>query len=108
MVQPGYIKRFPGECAAAYSAFLGTYLYFHETAIVYCANGLNRGPMPRWTLQCENCKFVFTHSMIDDSGALNFFEPPKPEFAEGGSELECPNCGHKATYQRTELSYRGY
>ena len=61
--------------------------------------------MSRWTLKCENCSFPFTHSMIDDSGALNFLEPAKPEFPEGGSELECSNCGHKDTYQRTDLMY---
>jgi len=61
--------------------------------------------MSRWTLKCENCSFPFTHSMIDDSGAVNFLEPAKPEFPEGGSELECPNCGHKDTYQRTDLMY---
>ena len=62
--------------------------------------------MAQWTLQCDNCNFVFTHSMIKDAGAPDFFLPEKPEFPEGGSELECPNCGHKDTYQRHELVYR--
>jgi hypothetical protein len=61
--------------------------------------------MPRWTLKCDNCDFEFTHSMIQDTGVVNFFLPPKPEFPEGGSELECPNCGYKDTYQRTDLIY---
>jgi rubredoxin len=62
--------------------------------------------MPRWALQCDNCNFVFTHSTIADAGALDFFLPEKPEFPGGGSALECPNCGHKDTYQRHELVYR--
>jgi hypothetical protein len=43
--------------------------------------------------------------MIRDAGTPDFFLPEKPEFPEGGSELECPNCGHKDTYQRHELVY---
>jgi hypothetical protein len=42
--------------------------------------------------------------MIEDT-TLNFFEPPKPDFPEDGAELECPNCGNKDTYQRTDLIY---
>jgi rubredoxin len=61
--------------------------------------------MPRWTLKCDNCNFEFTHSLIEDSGLVSFLEPSKPEFPEGGSELECPNCRHKDTFQRTELTY---
>jgi DNA-directed RNA polymerase subunit RPC12/RpoP len=29
----------------------------------------------------------------------------QPSFPEGGRKFECPNCGHKATYQRTDLNY---
>ena len=64
--------------------------------------------MARWTLRCDNCNFDFTHSMIEDSGVANFFQPTKPEFPDGGTELECPNCGHKGTYQRHELAYQTY
>jgi hypothetical protein len=46
--------------------------------------------------------------MIADSGVANFFQPAKPEFPEEGAELECPNCGHKDTYQRTKLAYQPY
>jgi hypothetical protein len=46
--------------------------------------------------------------MIEDSGVANFFQPPKPEFPEGGTELECPNCGSKDTYQRHDLAYQPY
>ena len=70
--------------------------------------GQSGDSMPRWTLRCDICDFRFTHSVIDDSRITNFMEPAKPEFPEGGSELECPNCGHKGTYQRTELAYQTY
>jgi rubredoxin len=62
--------------------------------------------MARWTLKCENCGFPFTHSQTDDSSAPNFFLPEKPDFPAGGSEFECPNCGHESTYQRTDLVYQ--
>jgi DNA-directed RNA polymerase subunit RPC12/RpoP len=72
-----------------------------------CRRSLGVGPdMPRWELECANCKNKFTHSTIDDTGMLNYFLPLKPPFPSGGSEFECPNCGHKSTYQRTDLIYR--
>jgi hypothetical protein len=37
---------------------------------------------------------------------LSYMFPAKPEFPPAGAELECPNCGLKATYQRTDLTYR--
>jgi len=61
--------------------------------------------MARWALQCKNCGFAFTHSEIDQSNAPSFFLPEKPEFPAGGSEFECPSCGHKATYRRTDFVY---
>lgn len=58
-----------------------------------------------WQLECLNCKKKFLHSQIDDV-VSNFFFPSKPEFPEGGSELECPHCGTRATYQRYQLTYQ--
>jgi DNA-directed RNA polymerase subunit RPC12/RpoP len=62
--------------------------------------------MPSWVLQCIHCKSEFTHSLIDDMKMLSYMFPAKPEFPPAGAELECPNCGRKATYQRTDLTYR--
>jgi len=62
--------------------------------------------MPTWIVECRNCKFILTCSIIDDVGMSNYFLPLKPEFPPAGTELECPNCGYKATYQRHNLTYR--
>ena len=60
--------------------------------------------MPTWELGCVSCKEKFHHSAVDETGVNSLF-PIKPEFPEGGSELACPHCGAKATYQRHELTY---
>jgi hypothetical protein len=59
-----------------------------------------------WVLDCVNCKMPFVHSPIDVREALDYFLPAKPEFPGGGSEFRCPQCGHVATYQRSDLSYQ--
>jgi hypothetical protein len=63
-------------------------------------------PMARWVLECRKCKVEITHSTINDIGVPYLSFIPKPEFPPGGSTVECPNCGHKALYQRTDLTYR--
>jgi len=63
--------------------------------------------MPTWQLECVGCKKKLDHSAVDETG-LNGLFPIKPEFPEGGSELVCPYCGTKATYQRHELTYHEY
>jgi DNA-directed RNA polymerase subunit RPC12/RpoP len=62
--------------------------------------------MSNWVLKCNNCDSVFTHSEISDVDLGDYYMPPKPEFPPRGSELECPNCGSKAIYQRFALSYQ--
>jgi hypothetical protein len=44
--------------------------------------------------------------MIADTLA-NFYFPTRPDFPDGGSELDCPHCGTKSTYKREDLIYRG-
>jgi hypothetical protein len=64
--------------------------------------------MANWVISCKNCSAEFTRSSIDDDKTmLSFLLPTKPEFPDGGSLLECPGCGNQATYQGTDLVYRG-
>jgi DNA-directed RNA polymerase subunit RPC12/RpoP len=59
-----------------------------------------------WQLECVHCKKKFRHSEVDET-RLDIFSPAKPEFPQGGSEIECPHCGKTATYQRYQLTYQG-
>jgi DNA-directed RNA polymerase subunit RPC12/RpoP len=61
--------------------------------------------MAAWVLACVNCKFKFLHSKIGELRLLDFLDPAKPDMPEGGVELECPNCGHRGVYRRTDLTY---
>ncbi len=60
--------------------------------------------MAAWGLNCANCNKQFARLAIEDTLESYFF-PAKPAFPVGGKEFECPNCGHKATYQRTDFVY---
>ena len=60
--------------------------------------------MASWGINCVNCDKRFAQFDIEDTLESYFF-PVKPDFPEGGKEFECPNCGHKATYQRNNLVY---
>jgi len=62
--------------------------------------------MPYWMLKCIDCGSDFAHSEIKDTSLLDYLMPLKPDFPPGGSELECTNCGCKATYQRENLTYQ--
>ena len=62
--------------------------------------------MPNWVLKCSNCGFRFPHSKIGNTGLADYYLPVKPEFPRQGSELECPKCKSKATYQRSSLLYQ--
>lgn len=61
--------------------------------------------MASWNLSCKNCQKSFVHSSIEVKEMSDYFLPEKPEFPEGGSDIECPNCGHVANYQRNDLTY---
>jgi DNA-directed RNA polymerase subunit RPC12/RpoP len=60
--------------------------------------------MAAWGLNCASCNQNLTKFLIKDTLESYFF-PEKPDFPEDGKELECPNCGYKATYQRSNLVY---
>jgi hypothetical protein len=42
--------------------------------------------------------------MITDQGAESYFLPQKPVIED--AEFECPHCGNKDTYDRSDLMYR--
>jgi DNA-directed RNA polymerase subunit RPC12/RpoP len=65
------------------------------------------GAMPNWVLHCVNCQKETVHSKIEDDGLLSLYLELKPEFPPDGDESECPHCGHKAFYQRYQLTYHG-
>ena len=60
--------------------------------------------MAAWGFTCANCNKQFAQFEIEDT-VENYFFPEKPDFPKGGKEFECPNCGHKAMYQRIDLAY---
>jgi hypothetical protein len=62
--------------------------------------------MARWVLVCPKCETEFEHSQIGDAGVASFYEPTKPVFSPTDNKCVCLNCGHSATYLRTNLLYR--
>jgi predicted RNA-binding Zn-ribbon protein involved in translation (DUF1610 family) len=64
--------------------------------------------MTNQILACGNCGLKFTQSLINDRALADFFLPFKPDAMPARSELECPNCGTTATYQRSDLTYKSY
>jgi hypothetical protein len=60
--------------------------------------------MAAWGLNCAICDQRLTKFGIEDTLESYFF-PQKPDFPEGGKTFECPNCGYKGTYERTDLVY---
>jgi DNA-directed RNA polymerase subunit RPC12/RpoP len=62
--------------------------------------------MPSWILNCASCGSNFTQSVIEPRKLEDHYLPAKPELAPEGAELECPGCGQKATYQRSDLRYQ--
>ena len=75
-----------------------------------CSIGTYRGirteanAMAAWGLNCAICDQRLTKFGIEDTLESYFF-PQKPDFPEGGKTFECPNCGYKGTYERTDLVY---
>jgi hypothetical protein len=65
--------------------------------------------MPQWTLTCQNCNRIFSHSKIEpqsDSLLYDSLWPYRPEIPEHGAIVDCPHCQKSSTYQRFELMYR--
>jgi hypothetical protein len=65
--------------------------------------------VPRWVVSCPECKKEFTHTPISKiAGGTQdpFASPPKPRIPEGGTELECQNCGKTSSYGAFDLRYR--
>jgi hypothetical protein len=61
--------------------------------------------MAHWMLTCPKCLASFRHSEVAEATAEDYFLPLRPQFPEDGSDIECPDCGHFATYQATDLTY---
>jgi DNA-directed RNA polymerase subunit RPC12/RpoP len=59
--------------------------------------------MAAWVFTCANCDKQLAQFEIENT-VENYFFPEKPDFPKGGKEFECPNCGHKAMYQRSDLA----
>jgi hypothetical protein len=87
-----------GYCAGQFSGFFWYSIQAH---------GGFGAKMPTWVLRCSNCKLSFVHSKIPEAGLLNYLFPIRPEFPLGGSELKCPNCGKKATYDLIAVKHQG-
>jgi len=67
--------------------------------------------VPRWVLGCPECEQEFTHSEINADYRQPEIDPfswigDKPEMANAGVILECPNCKKKSVYKRYQLTYR--
>lgn len=62
--------------------------------------------MPTWVLACVKCNFKFEYSQIGDVGMSSWRASVKPDIPPEGNECVCPNCGHNAIYNRTDLVYQ--
>ena len=60
--------------------------------------------MAAWQLTCENCDQKLNKFDIENTLESYFF-PARPDLLKGGKEFECPNCGHKAMYHQTDVTY---
>src|SRR3981081_109933 len=64
-------------------------------------------PMPQWTLNCKNCKKIFSHSKIESPQTVRCDTrwPYRPETPEGGLTIDCPHCQTSALYQRFQFTF---
>jgi hypothetical protein len=64
--------------------------------------------MPQWTLNCKNCKKIFSHSKIDPRSYTMPYDtlwPSRPETPRGGLTVDCPHCKSTELYQRLQVTY---
>lgn len=64
--------------------------------------------MPRWTLNCQNCKKTFRHSKIDHRSDDLLYDPLwpyRPTVPNSGFNMTCPRCQTPAVYHRFQLMY---
>jgi len=64
--------------------------------------------MPGWIVYCPKCSFEILHSEISKDERVDpwLSTAPKPEFPNGGQNLECPTCKIQTVFQRHQLIYR--
>ena len=60
--------------------------------------------MAAWVLACVMCNVKFVHTEIGDERLIDFLDPIKPNMPTEGVELDCPNCGRRGLYHRTDLT----
>jgi DNA-directed RNA polymerase subunit RPC12/RpoP len=60
--------------------------------------------MAAWHLSCRNCTQRLARFNIEDDFE-NLYLPARPDLLKGGKEFECQNCGHKAMYHQTDVTY---
>ena len=66
--------------------------------------------MPRWMLQCPNCRRSFTHAFIAASIVEESFLDPfrilaKPLIGQDGERHTCPGCTTESVFKRHQLFY---
>lgn len=68
-----------------------------------------RMPQAQWTLNCQNCNSVFTHSRVEPQSRMLPYDdlwPYRPEVPEGGLHAVCPYCHQTGRYERFQLTLR--
>ncbi len=63
--------------------------------------------MAQWTLNCQNCNGIFSHSEIAPVSSNRPYDalwPYRPEVPEGGFNAICPHCHLSGLYERYQLT----
>jgi hypothetical protein len=61
--------------------------------------------MAKSTLECRNFWASLKSLPIRQRRFADYLLPTKPDFPPDGFDIKCPNCGHVARYDRTDLIY---